>query len=186
MKKILEEKLKRGFIKTEFLVIVVMVLISVLGIFIIISINQKEAEKRAGQRMSDFENLKTTLENYRISYGFYPSTGFSAANLKSTYNSRLRQTNTGERWNECDKSNNWIPSLNINLPSDPSSNCENRYDSYPRYEYVSDGRDYKIISYRLKGEICTREGYEEVIDPVRSCNNYDASWAIYSPGAKDW
>jgi type II secretory pathway pseudopilin PulG len=182
--KLQENKLKRGFIiTTEILICLAMVLISILGIMIVTSVSRRKAEERAVQRAADLRMLKNALENYKLYYGFYPGTGLDVYNIAKRYS---KVTYPDERWNECDKSNNWIPNLTINLPHDPSNSCKNKENPYPRYEYVSDGRDYKILSYKLSGEICDRKEYKELIDPARPCNRYDASWAIYSWGAKDW
>lgn len=156
-------------------------MVSIFGIVILSSINREKAEQRAQQRKNDLLILKSAIEEYRLYYRTYPNSGFNSG--KKTYSVLTYQN---ERLNECDKPNDWIPSLSINLPHDPANSCRNKREPYPRYEYVSDGYDYKIISYQLIGEICDKKEYENLIDPARPCNRYDASWAVYSPGARDW
>lgn len=178
-----KNKSGRGFITKEISIGIVVILISVLGIVIVTSISHKRAEERAGQRATDLKMFKVAVENYKLSYGTYPNTGFNSLNLEKRY---TKSTFANERWNECDRPNNWIPTLTIALPHDPANNCKSKNNPYPRYEYISDGRDYKILSYKLIGEICDRDEYKELIDPARPCNRYDASWAVYSSGARDW
>ena len=72
------------------------------------------------------------------------------------------------------------------MPHDPANSCKYEKNPYPRYEYISDGYNYKILSYTLVGEICDKEEYKEFIDPARPCDRYDASWAVYSFGARNW
>jgi len=179
----IKNKLRKGFITTEILIGVIIITLSILSIIIISSLSRQDAEERARQRATDLKTLRTALEDYKLFYGSYPSTGFTIAKLEKRYS---KSTYPDERWNECGKPNNWIPNLTISLPHDPADNCKNRNNPYPRYEYVSDGRDYKILSYKLTTEICDREEYKELIDPTRSCDRYDASWAVYTPGARDW
>jgi type II secretory pathway pseudopilin PulG len=169
--------------RTEILICVMVILIGVIGISAVKYVNQKEAEERANQRAADLKMLKTAVETYKSSYGVYPSTGLDVSKLEKRYD---KSTYPYERWNECDKPNNWIPNLKIDLPHDPGNNCKNKSNPYPRYEYVSDGINYKILSYKLDEEICEGDEYKELVDPTRPCNRYDASWAVYSPGAKGW
>lgn len=185
MKKIFKRTLKGGFIHSEIFIILMVIFISVFGILIVREISCREAEKRALQRASDLKMLRREIEKYKATHGNYPSTGFVTSKLEEEER-RYKSTYPKERWNECDQPNNWIPGLAINLPHDPSNSCKERRNPYPRYEYVSDGKDYKILSYGLLEEICEREEFQELIDPVRPCGNFDASWAVYSPGAEKW
>lgn len=183
MSKIFSQKKSEKGSLMIIIILIIILMVSVFGIVILSSMSRKKAEQRANQRASDLKTLREAVENHKLYYGIYPSSGLNVLKLEKR-SSMLTYTN--ERWNECDKPNDWIPNLSIDLPHDPTNSCKNKTNRYPRYEYVSDGYDYKIISYQLIGEICDKEEHEELVDPARPCNRYDASWAVYSPGAEKW
>jgi len=161
---------------------------AVLGIIFIVMSGQNQAKARADSRARDLRLLKKTLEDHPGFFGggkIYPPT------FTSDYRNYGEKKYSG--WlDECSQSNNWIPGLaqylDGKLPRDPQNSCRARIarEEFPRYQYISDGFDFKILSYRLSGEICNLEEFSDLVDPQRPCSADDASWAVYSSGAKNW
>lgn len=161
---------------------------AILGIIFVVVSSQNQAKARAERRARDLRLLKKTLEDHPGFAGggkIYPQT------FTPEFRSYGEKKNTG--WvDECSQPNNWIPGLarylGGQLPRDPLNSCRARIgrEEYPRYQYISDGVDFKILSYTLLGEICQSEEFSDLIDPARPCNTQEASWAVYSPGAKNW
>jgi hypothetical protein len=161
---------------------------AVLGIIFVIMSGQNQAKNRADARARDLRLLKETLEAHP---GFSGGGQIYPLTFSPDYRSYGEKKYSG--WSdECSQPNNWIPGLaqylDGKLPRDPQNSCRARIEreEYPRYQYISDGSDFKILSYKLSGEICNLEEFIDLIDPVRSCSADDASWAVYSPGAKKW
>lgn len=169
----------------KLLAVVVIIAFSILGIFGVVQQSKSKSDARAIQRAKDLRILKIELMN-RFQ-GQYPVT-FTRASSPSAYRVRPLYYSTGSEWyNECDRPAAWIPDV-PNLPSDPSKSClldASSYDKVPRYQYISDGTDFKILSYKLEGEICDRSEFADLVDPARPCGS-DASWSVYTSGAKDW
>ncbi len=171
---------------TEIVVAVVLIALSIAGIYFVADRSRSGAKTRAFQRAGDLRNLKVSVEE-NLHPGSYPITFTKKLSSQSTYQSESNKPYYVSWYNECDRLNNWIPGFE-NLPADPSKSCENQQTSgvYPRYQYASDGYDYKIVAYKLSGEVCSESQYAELIDPVRSCKSYEPSWAVYSSGARNW
>lgn len=172
----------------KLLVVFVIAAFSVLGIFLVVQQSKFKAEARARQRAQDLRRLKNELtEHFQ---GRYPAT-LTPKSYSNRYRSKPLYYSTGSEWyNECDRSGTWIPNF-PNLPSDPSQSCQvdvgySSYDKFPRYQYISDGLDFKILVYKLGGEICEKSEYADLVDPVRPCGSSDASWSAYTFNARDW
>jgi len=165
-----------------------LVIAAVLGITFVVISGQNQARERAEKRAKDLIMLKKTLEEHPGYSGggkIYPQT------FTPDYKSYGEKKYSGW-YDECNYPDNWIPGLaqflGGKLPRDPQNSCRARIarEEYPRYQYISDGFDFKILSYRLSGEICNMEGFSDLIDPQRPCSSDEASWAVYSSGAKNW
>jgi hypothetical protein len=161
---------------------------AVLGIIFVIMSGQNQSKNRADIRARDLRLLKKTLEDHPGFSGggkIYPQT------FTPDYRSYGEKKSSG--WlDECSSPNEWIPGLSQyldgKLPRDPQNSCRARIEreEYPRYQYISDGFDFKILSYKLSGEICNLEEFTDLADLARPCSSDDASWAVYSSGAKNW
>jgi hypothetical protein len=174
--------------QAEWIFVSFLILAAILGIVFVVVSGQNQAKERANTRAGDLRLLKKTLEDHPGFSGggkIYPQT------FTPEYK-RYGEKKYSGWFDECSNPGNWIPGLaqflGGKLPRDPQNSCRARIgrEEYPRYQYISDGFDFKILSYKLSGEICNLEEFADLIDPARPCSADDASWAVYSPGAKNW
>lgn len=121
------------------------------------------------QRVSDLVRLNTAIAAYRDKNGSYPHS--------------VNDSWTGRRNAWGPSTDNWIPGLApvyiSELPRDP----RNHDDGTQQYMYISNGKDFKLISHLPDDCETVKNNRPAMIDPARSpCHAY----GFWSPGAAKW
>ena len=165
-----------GFTLIELLVVISIVGILAVGLIATINPQTQLIKSRNSSRRSLLRQTADAIERYNIANGSYPSTNGNWCGPSRSY------------WSgPCGA--DWIPGLVASgeikaLPKDPGSfsyssvcdiNPANRH-----FLYNSNGTDYKLLAH------CTPEGTLSPTDPLYDPTRATYSWAIYSPGAKNW
>jgi len=151
----------------------------------VVNVGSSRVKARNATRVSTIKNLQTAVEMYYDSVGSYPSTN------GLTYFSYGVENSTcwGGGLVKAVYIPGVVPDYISQLPQDPNpTTCGTGYI------YRSNGTDYKIQAHNPEGD-CMNPAYASMRDPARTGGGVYApgyppdfcwSWAVYSPGGKDY
>lgn len=118
------------------------------------------------QRLSDLARLKAALDTYYAAQGAYPvSRGTSA--LFSNYGY------SGDQWIA-----HLAPGYIDVLPKEPRGTTDPEY----QYQYISDGKDYKLVVGNPEDLPRAKQEHPEMMDPARQGKAY----GYWTKGAASW
>ena len=154
----------RGFTLIELLVVIsIIAILAAIGL-VVYSSTQKNA--RVSKRIQDLKALKLAAEQYKVDIGTYPST---STKWYTWNNSGTCSTNpTGGVTTTTSTAPALAPKYIASLPNDPSDGC---------YAIISDGNDYKIISYGAS-EMKTVD-YQKQPSYADSNTSRTNAWAVF-------
>jgi len=183
-------KFKRGFTLIELLVVIA--IIGILSAVTVPNIVDATARARNAGRMANLASLETALMQYKEDNGGFPSTGGNYWCAGGTFSFCSR---------DYEGSNGYIPNLAPQyirrLPADPMLGKPNPVTGgyNAGYFYVSNGTDFKVFIWNAPenpgshlcvvldaGGNCAGDPSFQYYNPARP----GYTWAIYSPGARDW
>lgn len=171
---------RHAFTLVELLVVIA--IIGMLSTVAVVATSSAGVSARNAKRKADLLQAAKALELYFSDNGAYPSTGGTASwrGNCTTYGS-YPDSGAGA----------WIPNLSptymATLPHDPNTNkgmsqyatCASN-PTYACYLYTSNGTDYKLLAH------CSPEGALSATDPFADTSRWQYSWAVFTPGAKNW
>jgi len=127
-------KNRKGFTLIELLVVIsIIAILAAIGL-VVYSSTQKNA--RVSKRIQDLKALKLAAEQYKVDNGTYPSTSLKWYTWNSS--GSCPSNPPGGVTAITTTAPGLAPKYIASLPNDPSDGC---------YAIISDGNDYKIISY---------------------------------------
>jgi prepilin-type N-terminal cleavage/methylation domain-containing protein len=161
---------RQAFTLVELLIVIA--IIGLLSTVAVVALSQSGVRARNQQRKANLIQISKALELYYSFNGAYPVCG-------------------GGCWGTTD--NTWIPGLAptfmAKLPIDPNHAKTNQSSAFSycrtdasinRYQYISNGVDYKIFAY------CTPEGVLSANDPFYDPMYPAQSWKVSTPGGNIW
>lgn len=167
---------RRAFTLVELLVVIAIV--GLLSTVAVVSTNAARVKARDTQRKANLVQISKALDLYYNDNGAYPSTG-GIANWQGAATVYGGFPDTGATW---------IPGLTptymASLPHDPDTNKPKVYclgaPTGASYIYTSNGTDYKLLAY------CTPESPNTGSDPMGDPARVSGTYAVYTPGARNW
>lgn len=169
----------KGFTLIELLVVIS--IISFLSSIVFASVGSSQNRARDAKRIQNIKAVQIALELYHSTNKVYPATGgFSTMPPFIPGGSPNNSAWNGPATGNCSSllpggtyTTNWIPGLTPTyIPSLP-------VDTIGCYLYVSNGKDYMLLSYRsVEGTV--------PYGLRRPRNPSEASFAVYSAGAANW
>jgi prepilin-type N-terminal cleavage/methylation domain-containing protein len=176
---------RKAFTLVELLVVIA--IIGLLSTVAVVATSSAQVNARNTKRKADLLQISKALELYYTDNGAYPSTGGHTypANWFGVCGAFTVKSDTG--------AGGWIPNLAptymATLPRDPRSGQGNanppsapclNVPTWSCYVYMSDGIDYKIMSY------CATEGAVPASDAFYDPGHAAYGYGISSPGARAW
>lgn len=166
---------KRGFTLAE--MIVVIAIIALLAVVVIFNVQEGKKKARDAQRLSDLQQIQLALRIYKDTHGRYPDMGCGRFDTDGLY-----WTGAHPTFGTCTEYIDGVTDFFQTLPIDTNS-----------FGYIyssrNNGADYKIMAYQSveKGVIPKGTPFArcDLSCTPAFCDN-QATYAIYSPGAKCW
>ncbi len=174
--------------------LIVVAIIGILAALIIVSITSASAKARDVKRQEDLKNIQKALEMYYTANGSYPVTNASGVSWQGNCSGYGSHPVSGSNGYVPNLAPTYIPSL----PIDPRQTIthDGTYSAAACYLYSSNGTDYKIIAYETVETVIPTQtnALADFWDPGRGLGSvgYDqgdpgnASYALFTPGAKYW
>lgn len=173
----------KGFTLIEILVVIV--IIALVASVVILSVNNVRKKSRDTKRKVDLNAVQVALESYRVKNSSYPTTN-------SEWWSSCTGGNPPSSTQIICKGTNWMPTVGFIpkyisvLPSDPLNSDEATKpdtSNFYGYLYRSDGKDYKLMVYRLE----TADGLEWAAQDGGTNANSATRYELFSGlNAQDW